>query len=150
MCQVLNFIVLVITTSKGPNEADIKSIELHISLLRGICSKFMVGRYTILGQCALFTQIVHVPNTFKVLQGCFLLLGRSIATKCKDWLKLSICFDLRTCKLRACIRTIGGATTPWPTRSLRARECTLLVSVIFWQLPHLEGNFSYCSRRNRL
>jgi len=37
MRQVLNFIVSMITTTKGPNAADIKSIKL------GICSEFMVG-----------------------------------------------------------------------------------------------------------
>ena len=68
MHQVLNFIVSMITT-KSPNDADIKSTKLHISLLRGICSQFMVGGYTISTQCTLFIQVVHIPNTFKVLQG---------------------------------------------------------------------------------
>ena len=34
-----------------------------------IASQFMVGKYTISAHCTLFTQVVHVPNTFKVLQG---------------------------------------------------------------------------------
>src|SRR5271170_2794330 len=74
MHQVLNFIVSTITTTKSPNDADIKSTKLHISLLRGICSQFMVGRYTISAQCTLFTQVVHIPNRFKVLQGLLQLI----------------------------------------------------------------------------
>ena len=69
MHQVLNFIVLTITTAKSPNDADIKGTKLHVSLLKEICCQFMVGRYTISAQCTLFTQVVYIPNTFKVLQG---------------------------------------------------------------------------------
>src|SRR5271169_7203581 len=87
MHQVLNFIVSMITTTKSPNDTDIKSTKLHISLLRGICNQFMVGRYTISAQCTLFTQVVHIPNTFKVLQGICILKREKRATASPIYLK---------------------------------------------------------------
>ena len=38
----------------------------------------MVGKYTIWAQYTLFTQVVHIFNTFKVLQGSPMLIEKSV------------------------------------------------------------------------